>query len=266
MTEKVPSYPARKLILNLVKEAEEPMAAQTLLRIADLFGIEANNVRVTLNRLVKEDLLKLTDRGVYELGVKARSLAAAQERWRVLEEELVPWEGHWYVLHVAHLGRRNRKQVRQRERAMDLRGFRALQQGLLVRPQNLACSAAQLKQSLCDLGLESGAVLMSSVTFQLDDAPDAALWAPQALTDNYRRQTVEMISWLGGYHLIPLEQAARESFLIGDQVLHTLAYDPRLPEELVDTTARRRLVETMKTFDDVGNRIWSDLIASIAGD
>lgn len=266
MTEKAPSYPARKLILNLVKEAAEPMAAQTLLRIADLFGIEANNIRVTLNRLVKDDLLKLTDRGVYELGAKARSLAEVQERWRLLENELVPWDGRWYVLHVAHLGRRDRKQVRQRERAMDLRGFRALQQGLLVRPENLACTAAELKQSLCELGLEQEALLMSSVEFQLDDSPDASLWAPQALTDTYRKQTVEMISWLGEYHLIPLEQAARESFLIGDRVLHTLAYDPRLPEELVDTTARRRLVDTMKTFDDVGNRIWTELIASITGE
>ena len=64
-------YSARKLLLSLVTEAAEPLASQTLVKMGELFGITANNVRVSLNRLVNEGLLQLSDPGVYVLRIQA---------------------------------------------------------------------------------------------------------------------------------------------------------------------------------------------------
>ena len=95
-------YSARQLLLSLVTEAAEPLASQTLVKMGELFGISANNVRVSLNRLVNDGLLQLSDTGVYVLKGSARSLAAAQERWRHLESEILPWHGGWHSLTAGH--------------------------------------------------------------------------------------------------------------------------------------------------------------------
>ncbi len=265
MIEQPLQYSARKLVLSLVKEAAEPMSSHILAGIGELFGIRANTIRVAITRLVSDDMLQLTDKGVYGLGKAARSLAQAQDRWRYLEEELIPWGGHWYALHVSHLGRRDRVQLRRRSRATGFWGFRELEQGLLVRPANLIQDTRFLKQSLCDLGMEADAVLMSGVTFETDQQPSAMLWNVATLNREYGMLTREMLDWLEDYEALPLERAATECFMIGDRVLRAIAYDPRLPDEMVDTCAREDMVETMKVYDDVGNRIWAELINTLKG-
>lgn len=256
-------YSARQLLLSLVTEAAEPLTSQIMVRIGSLFGFSANNVRVSLNRLVHDDLLQLSDRGVYVLGPRARSIAEAQERWRYLEDELTDWSGTWLVLYVAHLGRRDRKQLRKRERATRFWGFKEWQPGLLVRPENLIQSAQSLQQSLDKLGLESEAILVSGATPLEGQDPDVGLWGVDALNAGYQTLTGNMLTWLEGYQALPLEQAALECFLIGDRVLKAIAFDPRLPEQMVDTTARSQMIDTMKKYDDIGNEIWHKLIEKL---
>ena len=82
MIEQPLQYSARKLVLSLVKEAAEPMSSHILAGIGELFGIRANTIRVAITRLVSDDMLQLTDKGVYGLGKAARSLAQAQDRGR----------------------------------------------------------------------------------------------------------------------------------------------------------------------------------------
>lgn len=260
-------YPAKKLILNLVKEAEQPIPAHVLVKLAELFGIDANNVRVTLNRLVSQNFLELTDRGVYELGAQSKSLADKQGTWRQLEQALKPWDGSWLAIYVAHLGRRDRKQVRQRERATSLWGFRPFEQGLLVRPGNLRMELPLLQQRLYELGLDTEAVVFRAMDFQTKVKPEAmALWPVEELNQQYADLTQKMLLWLDNYPENSIEDAARESFLIGDQVLREIAYDPRLPQEMVDTEARKAMVDTMALFDDVGKAIWAELIRKFFSD
>ena len=264
MTDGSAQYPAKKLVLNLVKEAEQPIPANVLVRLAQVFGIEANNVRVTLNRLVGQGLLELTDRGVYELGPEARGLARQQSHWRSLEDELIPWDGRWLAIYVAHLGRRDRTQLRQRERVTEMWGFRALQQGLLIRPANFRLRTEEVTEALHDLGLEREALVFTASDFQGPDPVAAGLWPVAELNNQYRELTQQMTTWLENYPDFSLEDAARECFLIGDRVLREIAFDPRLPDEMADTAARREMVETMCLFDDVGKAIWAELIAQLS--
>jgi len=261
------AYPAKKLILNLVKEAHQPIPAAVMLRMAGLFGVEANNVRVTLNRLVRQELLELSGRGIYVLGPRARRLADQQSAWRHLEDELKPWKGGWLAIYTSHLGRRDRKRLRSRERAVSLLGFQELYQGLLVRPDNLQLDLVGLTEKLHSLGLEEEACVFRAHDFSGScDPASQNLWPVTALNKTYAKHTESMLRWTETHQKKSLEVAARESFLLGDQVLRDIAFDPRLPAAMVDVDARRRMVETMADYDDLGKAIWRELLNRFMGE
>jgi|TARA_R110001583_G_scaffold65221_3_gene188537 phenylacetic acid degradation operon negative regulatory protein len=75
-----------------------------------------------------------------------------------------------------------------------------------------------------------------------------------------------VLSWLDDYASKNLQDAARESFLIGDKVLHEIAYDPRLPGEMINSASRQNMIETMIHFNAVGRAIWSELIDKVGND
>ena len=261
------SYPAKKLILNLVKEAQQPISAQVMVRMAELFSVEANNLRVTLNRLTRQDFLDLTERGIYVLGPAAKHLAERQSAWRRTEDKVRPWEGQWIAIYAAHLGRRDRKVLRQRQRAMTMLGFSELYQGMLVRPDNLRTSLPDLTNQLFHLGLETEACVFRAEAFNPGAEPvPQTLWPVAEINARYRNNTEEMQNWRSSFEDKPLDVAARECFLIGDRVLRDIAYDPLLPEQIVDQQARSEMVETMADFDDLGKSIWRELISRFIED
>lgn len=267
MTVRALPYSAKKLILNLVKAADHPISAPTLVRIGALFELEANNIRVTLNRLVAQGLLVLSEQGSYAFGQEAQMLADQQKQWHELEQGLKPWCGGWLAIYVANLGRRDRKLLRKRERITTLWGFREFEQGLLIRPDNLKIDSATLRQNLIELGLEPEACVFRASEFQCDRQPgELALWPVQQLNENYVELTHEMRSWLADYSSKSLQDAARESFIIGDKVLHNIAYDPRLPGEMINSASRGNMVETMIQFNTVGRAIWLELIDRVVND
>ena len=49
-------------------------------------------------------------------------------------------------------------------------------------------------------------------------------------------------------------------------MLRDIAYDPLLPEQIVDQQARSEMVETMADFDDLGKSIWRELISRFIED
>lgn len=260
-------YPAKKLILNLVKEAQQPISAQVMVRMAELFSVEANNVRVTLNRLTKQGFLDLTERGIYVLGPSALLLAERQSAWRRTEDKVRSWSGKWIAIYTSHLGRRDRKVLRQRQRATEMLGFREFYQGLLVRPDNLEASLSDITQQLFRLGLEAEACVFRADCFNDGARPSPeTLWPIHEINVRYRDNIEEMLEWRQTFGSKPLDVAARECFLIGDRVLRDIAFDPLLPKEMVDQQTRAQMVSTMADFDDLGKSIWRELIARFIAD
>jgi len=257
-------YPVKKLVINLVKEAARPVSAGMLIRMGEIFGIEANNVRVTLNRLTKADLLAVSERGVYQLGSAALGLAEQQRSWRQLESSLRDWEGEWLAIYVAHLGRRDRKQLKAREQAATMLGFAGWHQGLLIRPDNLVMSIDEVDSKLHQLGMEAEASVFRINTFARGSEPDPSLlWSSEALEENYRGHIHTMRTWRVGMERKTLDEQARECFLIGDEVLRSIAYDPRLPVEMLNTQLRRDMINEMAEFDDLGKKIWNEFMDSL---
>ncbi|HQY29394.1 MAG TPA: PaaX family transcriptional regulator C-terminal domain-containing protein [Burkholderiaceae bacterium] len=250
---------ARHLIMNLLLGAAgQRLAAREAVASCALFGIRENNVRVALVRLSAAGRVKAIGRGEYRLGPSAERLAADVATWRGAEGRVRDWNGSWIAVHVGDLGRSDRVALRARDRALGLLGLRELDRGLFVRPDNLGGGVAVARERLTKLGLEPEAAVF--VARDLDAARErraAALWDGPALSRAYRETRARLETWLAGADSLALDAAARESFLLGNDAIRQLVFDPLLPAPLVDVEARRAFVDAVVRFDAAGHAIWN---------
>lgn len=263
MTRRMKTNP-RNLILNLLLASEgEPLSARDAVASCSLFGITENSVRVTLVRLATAGLVEAAGRGAYRLGPNATGLAADVATWRSAEQRLRDWNGDWVTVHVGSLGRSDRVALRARDRALALLGLRELDRGLFVRPDNLVGGVAAVRERLLKLGLEHEAAVFLARDFDAAREQRArALWDGKALTQGYRQMRERLENWLTAANELEPEVAARESFLLGNEAIRQLVFDPLLPEPLVDTTARHAFTETVLRYDRAGHVIWQQLHAA----
>ncbi len=262
---------ARHLVLNLLLgTAHRRLSAREAVASCALFGIRENNVRVALARLAASGMIEPIERGQYRLGPKAEGLAGDVASWRDVERRVRDWDGGWVAVHVGALPRSDRALRRARERALGLLGLRELDGGLFVRPDNLAGGVEAVRERLARLGLGSEAAVF--VAHSLDDERRRRaerLWDVAALDRGYRDTRVVLEDWLSrwssGAPSLPIEAAARESFMLGNDAIRQLVFDPLLPEPLVDVAARRAFVDAVRRFDGVGHSIWRRFLLGAAG-
>jgi len=254
----------KHLIVNLLLAAKSPVSSQILVGVCELFGITTNNARVTLARLTAEKMLQTSGRGFYQLGDSAVRLAEEMSHWRNIEDRVCPWQGDWIGVYIGALGRTDRTGLRRRLRVLQLAGFEALEQDLWIRPNNLDGGVEALRQRLYRLGLESKARIMSLGGFSVDEQQQAVLlWNVDALVTRYKEETQEMLHWMEGANQLETEEAARQSFLMGDRVLRHVAYDPLLPKQMIDVDLRVKYVETMSRYDRVGNSFFDEIYRNL---
>ena len=254
---------ARPLLLRLLLAVEGGVLdAAAAIRAAALFGISANSLRVALTRLSASGRIEAVGRGSYRLGHAARALGEDVATWRDAEQRLRPWHGEWIVACVAGLSRSDRRALRTRERAFALLGMRALDEALFIRPDNLAGGVARVRARLHALGVERSVPVF--LAHDLDSASETrarALWQVRDLERGYRAGRKALETSLKRLPRLSLEQAARESYLVGDQALRRLVFDPLLPAPLISGDARQAFVEAMLRYDATGQRIWRELLA-----
>lgn len=252
----------KTLILNLLQANDgAPLSAAEAVRACALFGIRENSVRVALVRLGAAGLITSSGRGAYQLGPQAAGLAQELSSWRHQASRVCDWDGSWLMVSTACLGRSDRAALRTRQRALALMGFQPLDEALYVRPNNLIDRADGVRRRLCKLGLEAAAPVFRAL--DLDEALDARarrLWDGQALNAAYVRTRQQLAAWLKDADQLEPEVAARESYLLGNDAIRQLVFDPLLPEPLVDAGARRAFIDTLLAFDEAGHRIWQTLL------
>ena len=252
---------ARALILDLLLATEgEPLSARVAVTSCGLFGIRESSVRVALLRLSADGLIEASDRGVYRLRGAAHELAGEVATWRRAEARTRPWSGQWLAVHSGPLGRSDRQRLRQRQRALDMLGFRELDSGLLLRPDNLEGGVDAVRARLVRLGLEAGACVFVA------DGFDAArsrrigqLWDCKALNSLYPQLSRELRGWMQRAEKLALEEAARESLLMGRHAIRQVVFDPWLPAPMIDVEARHAFVDTVRAYDRAGQAIWRRL-------
>lgn len=256
----------KNLILDLMLAVgDKPMTARDAIQAGALFHISENSLRVTLARLSATGLIEVAERGAYRLGPAATDLAHEVASWRTMEARLRPWQGGYIAVHSGALGRSDRAALQRRERALQMMGFRPLERGLHIRPDNIEPDLDDVRQRLYKLGLDrDAAVFRASDLDPARETQAAQLWNGQALTQSYRQLRVQLEAWLGGADQLTLQAAARESFLLGGQAIHQLVFDPLLPQPFVDTTARHAFIQAVHRFDQAGRTIWDRFFACVA--
>ena len=166
---------------------------------------------------------------------------------------------------IGALGRADRTALRRRDRILQLAGYRELESGLLLRPNNMEGGVEQQRSRLYRLGLEKEALVVNIADLS-DDAYGRAisLWDSTALQQQYQQGCDQMEQWIASAGNLEPQVAAKESFLLGDKILRVIAYDPMLPAEMIDRAARRRYIETMIRYDQIGKEVWAGLYQSFA--
>ncbi len=251
----------RSLILNLLLATDSQcLSAREAVASCALFGISENSVRVTLARLAAAGLIASAGRGRYRLGPNATGLASDIATWRTAEARVCDWQGAWVGVYAGALGRSDRVALRARDRALALLGLRELERGLFVRPDNLSGGVAGVRERLYRLGLEPAAAVFALQALDAErEARARQLWDGDSLSRGYRDSRQQLTGWLRRADQLAPDVAARESFLLGNDAIRQLVFDPLLPDPLVDTEARRLFGETVRQFDAAGHAIWRRL-------
>jgi phenylacetic acid degradation operon negative regulatory protein len=244
---------AKSLILDLLSTLREgSMPVRALVAAGALFGLDENNVRVALARLLAAGLVARDERGRYRVGTGAEAVGRQVARWRRLEEVVRPWDGTWVVVHGA--GRRGAGALR-------FHAFRALAPGLHLRPDNLAGGVLALRDELGALGLP-GTALVATLR---DLAPTVEararrLWDTRRLVAAYRASRIALGASERRLPRLPPARAMIESFLLGGRVIRQIVLDPLLPEVMMPVAERAALVAAMRRYDRVGRASWAGFL------
>jgi phenylacetic acid degradation operon negative regulatory protein len=249
---------AKSLILDLLSTLRgAAMPVRALVRAGDVFGIAENGMRVELARLVARGLVERDERGSYRIAGPAEAVQSRVVSWSRIEERITAWTGGWIGVHTGSLPRSDRRAARRRQRAFDFLGFRELDTGLWIRPDNLRGGIADVRRQLEALGLDGGALVFALGA--LDDATETRarkLWDVAALRAGYRALHKELVASERRLEQLPDERAMVETFVLGGRAIRELVLDPLLPEAILPTVERRALVRAMRRYDQVGRERW----------
>lgn len=248
----------RLLILRLLTVAKaNTITASEAVLAGSIFGMTENSIRVTLARLTQAELAEATGTASYRIGPKAQKLGSDVALWHTAGQRTIKSDGSWIAVATGGLPRSDRKVLRARARALSLLGFRELEKGLYLRPNNLLGGIDVVRRRLLDLGLEQEAAVFKADDF--DDARQAKaleLWSDMQLEEYYEKMSQQLNDWLRHMDKLPHKVALQEIFMLGDAGIRGVIFDPLLPTPLVDEEARQRYFNAVRHLNEEGRRLW----------
>lgn len=248
----------RILLLRLLTAADNnTLTAAEAVLAGSVFGMTENSIRVTIARLTQADLAEAIGPATYRIGPEAQKLGVDVASWHTLDKRIVKSDGSWIAVATGGLPRSDRKVLRARARALSLLGFRELDKGLYLRPNNLLGGINVVRQRLLDLGLGKEAAVFRACDFDNFREKEAlVLWSDMQLEKNYEEMSKRLNNWLERMEELPYDVALREVFILGDAGIRSVIFDPLLPAPLVDEDARKHYFSTVQCFIDEGRRLW----------
>jgi phenylacetic acid degradation operon negative regulatory protein len=108
-----------------------------------------------------------------------------------------------------------------------------------------------------------GAEVFCMSGFSLTQATEAqALWDVKALRATYAGALKRLAASEARLSRLSPEAGARESLLLGREVIAQIVRDPLLPEEILQGDERPRLVAAMTAYQARSFAIWADVLGS----
>lgn len=253
--------PAQHLLLNLLVGSFGAQPVTSLVRAAEILGIEPNATRVALTRLKSRGLVSNPRRGYWEAGPRAQPLHAHIKSWRELNQRALAWDGTSWIMTYTGGIPQEEVQLRSRTHALSFLGFAHVEPHLYMRPDNLLGGIADVRTKLLDLGLESSAMVATIASLADEDQSRALLcWDTDSLNESYAQSTETLKQARVDIEQMDLEDAARHAYVVGEKIVSTLVQDPILPAQMVDVYARANLVDLMRTFDTLGHELWRQVL------
>ena len=149
---------ARDLIVDLLLGLQgREISIKQIIIAAKLFDINENNIRVAVTRLSTEGVIETVGRGVYQFTQKAHEWADVMLNRKQGIKQTKVWNLQYLAVFTGELGRVDRTALSRRERALKQFGFKELEQGINIRPDNLAISFDDICSQLRHAGLELSA-------------------------------------------------------------------------------------------------------------
>ncbi len=249
---------AKSVILDLLSTLRGgAMPVRALIAAGALFDVAENAMRVELARLGGRGLVERDERGQYRLAARTHAVQSRVVSWSRIEERMGAWSGRWVGVHTGALPRSDRRAGRRRERAFTLLGFRGLDPGLWIRPDNLRGGVDEIRRQLVALELDERAFVFAMA--DLDPATESrarALWDVAALRASYRATQEALVKSERRLGALAAERAMAETFLLGGRAIRQLVLDPLLPEPILPSAERRALVRALSRYDRIGRECW----------
>lgn len=237
------------------------MPVRALVAAGALFDLDENSVRVALARLFAARLVERDERGRYRLGDGAVGVRSHVAGWRSVEERVRSWSGDWIGVSMIGLGRSDRARLRRRDHALRFLGFRPLETGLAIRPDNLTGGISWMRERLRALGLEPAAMVFRIAALDLEtEARARGLWDAKRLRADYREIRKRLEASEARLGRLAPAAAMKESFILGGRAIRQIVLDPLLPEPLVPAAERAALVLAMRRYDRIGRDVWSSFL------
>lgn len=238
-------------LLRTYKDRGTPV--KEIMAAGAMFDFSENAMRVNLSRLVGKGLVENFERGFYRISDHADPVNEFVEAWRAGEGRVRPWDqAAWLVVHLSD------KEAPKRAWALDANGFREIAARLWARPDNLRLTPTALGKRLRQLGLDDQSILLTNA--HMDKRWQDAWLAHfdlETLVTTYSDCEKALQQSAARLKALSRTNALKESFHLGGEAVHILAKDPLIPAELIDTTERERLWQTMLAYDKLGRTIWA---------
>jgi len=252
----IPTAP--ELIQDMLITTGTSLSVRNMCRAGALIGVRESAIRVALNRLLEQRKITSKTRGFYAMSTSGTALSRVIDDWQHETERTVPWDGTWLGVQDAAVLRSDKTAWRHHRLALTLCGFRQLQTGLYIRPNNLAGTVEEIRQRLHELGLSA-----ESMLFRLDSLDQArqqqalSLWKVESLGSEYRQIQKALKDSSRNFKKSDLDNTVRESLLLGRAVIRRLVRDPLLPEEIVPVSVRQTLTDEMIAYHETARTYWN---------
>jgi phenylacetic acid degradation operon negative regulatory protein len=189
------------------------------------------------------------------------TLESALSAWNQEMSDEIDWHGDWVAVHDAAVVRSDKTAWRHHRLALSLRGFAAFQHGLQLRPHNRAGGVDSERCKLQALGLSGDArVFMLSHLDARDTRDASALWPAKEFTSQYKTLRLALTTHLTLVPAMPLEQALRETLLLGRMAVSQLVRDPMLPPQLMPPKMRDALIAKVQDYKEVAHGLWTQWV------
>lgn len=251
----IPTAP--ELIQDMLVTTGTALSVRNICRAGALIGVRESAIRVGLNRLLEQGKITSSARGFYAMNTSETALSRIIDDWQHETVRTVPWDGTWLGAQDASVLRSDKTAWRHHNLALSLCGFRQLQTGLHVRPNNLTGGVDEIRDRLNELGLSP-----QSMVFRLDSLDSErqnqalALWEVKSLGNEYQQIQKALRNSSSKFKKSDLDTMVRESLLLGRAVIKRLVRDPLLPAEIVPVTVRQALTDEMKTYHANAQAYW----------